>query len=230
MFLPFNDTEPNRYGSFPFVTLGLIAVNVAVFVLEIVWFEHDPLLIYKYGSTPAIVLSGNGPAALATITHMFLHGDIFHLVFNMIPLWAFGRRVEDACGPLRFLLYYLLCGVGADILSILVRSLVDPTIPGIGASGAIFGIMGAYLVLFPEGRIRSFFMIWIVPTFPRIRAIWVVLYFIGVQIIPAILFAQGKLDAGVDYFAHIGGFLGALFVHLFLRPEAFARYVSDVGV
>jgi membrane associated rhomboid family serine protease len=230
MFIPFNDTEPNRYGSFPFVTLGIIAVNTTIFVLELFWFQGDPLLFYKYGSTPAIVLGGTGPAALATITHMFLHGDLGHLVFNMLPLWAFGRRVEDACGPLRFLLYYLLCGVGADILSTLVRAFVNPNIPGIGASGAIFGVMGAYLVLFPEGRIRTFFLLWIVPAWPRIRAIWVVLYFIGLQFIPAYLRMTGESHSSVNYFAHIGGFLGALFIHLFLRPDAFARYMSDVGV
>jgi membrane associated rhomboid family serine protease len=230
MFIPFNDTEPNRYGGFPFVTVALIAVNCTVFLLELFWLEADPYLFYKFGSTPAIVLAGTGPAALASVTQMFLHGGLIHLIFNMIPLWAFGRRVEDACGPLRFLFYYLLCGVGADILSTIVRSFFDPTIPGIGASGAIFGVMGAYLVLFPEGRIRTFLLIWIVPTFPRIRAIWVVLYFLGIQLFSIYLIFNGNAEMKVNYWAHIGGFLGALFIHLFLRPEAFARYVSDVGV
>lgn len=228
MFIPFYDTVPNRYGSFPFVTVSLIAVNIAVFILELFWVGDDPLLIYKYGSTPAIVMAGTGPAAMAAITHMFLHGGFSHLFFNMLPLWAFGRRVEDACGPLRFLLYYLLCGVGADILSTLVRAFISPDIPGIGASGAIFGVMGAYLALFPEGRIRTLFFIIPIPW--PIPALWLVLYFIGVQFIPAYLTMTGEANASVNYFAHIGGFLGALFIHFFLRPEAFARYMSDVGV
>ncbi|NUM49121.1 MAG: rhomboid family intramembrane serine protease, partial [Anaerolineales bacterium] len=118
----------------------------------------------------------------------------------------------------------------ADILSTLVRSFLDPNIPGIGASGAIFGIMGAYLVLFPEGRIRTLFVIWVVPLWPKVRAIWVVLFFIGVQFLPAFLMMTGEAESRTNYFAHIGGFLGALFIHLFLRPEAFARYMSDVGV
>jgi membrane associated rhomboid family serine protease len=228
--IPFNDTEPNRYGGFPFVTIGLIGINIVAFILEIFWANADPNFFFKYGSTPAIVLAGTGPAALATITQMFLHNGISHLVFNMIPLWAFGRRVEDACGPLRFLLYYLLCGIGADILSTIVRAWVDPEVPGIGASGAIFGLMAAYLVLFPEGRIRTFIVIWIVPTWPRIRALWVVLYFFALQLIPAYLTAAGNTGLRINYWAHIGGFLGGLFIHLFLRPEAFARYLSDVGV
>ncbi|HLF91248.1 MAG TPA: rhomboid family intramembrane serine protease, partial [Anaerolineales bacterium] len=107
---------------------------------------------------------------------------------------------------------------------------VDPYVPGIGASGAIFGVMGAYLVLFPEGRIRTLILIWIVPTWPRIRAFWVVLYFLGIQLIPAFLTFTGEAEFRVNYWAHIGGFLGALFIHLFLRPEAFARYLSDVSV
>lgn len=230
MFIPFNDTEPNRYGSFPFVTVGLIAANVAVFILELFWFDRDPMLIYKYGSTPAIVLGGTGPAAISTITHMFLHGGFSHIFFNMLALWVFGRRVEDACGPLRFLFYYLLCGVGADILSTIVRAYLDPSIPGIGASGAIYGIMGAYLVLFPEGRIRTFVLVWVVPIWPKLRALWVVLIFVGLQLLSAYWTLTGRADVQVNYFAHIGGFLGALFIHFFLRPEAFARYMSDVGV
>ncbi|HNB54288.1 MAG TPA: rhomboid family intramembrane serine protease [Anaerolineales bacterium] len=230
MFIPFYDTEPNRYGSFPFVTVGLIATNVAVFILELFWVARDPLLIYKFGSTPAIVLEGTGPAAVATITHMFLHGGFSHIFFNMLALWVFGRRVEDACGPLRFLFYYLLCGVGADILSTIVRSFLDPSIPGIGASGAIYGVMGAYLVLFPEGRIRTFLLVWVVPMWPKIRALWVVIVFVGLQLFSAYWTMTGQSDGRVNYFAHIGGFLGALFIHFFLRPEAFARYMSDVGV
>jgi len=228
--IPLNDTEPNRYGGFPFVTIGLIAVNMMAFLLELIWVDIDPNFFYKFGSTPAIVMAGTGATALATVTQMFLHTGFLHLIFNMIPLWAFGRRVEDACGPLRFLLYYLLCGVGADILSTVVRIWVDPNIPGIGASGALFGVMSAYLVLFPEGRIRTVVLILGVPIWPRLRAIWVVLYSFGIQIIPAYLTIVGINEQKINYWAHIGGFLGGLFIHFFLRPEAFARYMSDVGV
>ena len=228
--IPLNDTEPNRYGGFPFVTIGLIAVNMMAYLLELIWTDIDPNFFYKFGSTPAIVMAGTGPTALATVTQMFLHTGLLHLVFNMIPLWAFGRRVEDACGPLRFLLYYLLCGVGADILSTVIRIWVDPNVPGIGASGALFGVMSAYLVLFPEGRIRTVVLILGVPIWPRLRAIWVVLYSFGIQIIPAYLTIVGINEQKINYWAHIGGFLGGLFIHFFLRPEAFARYMSDVGV
>lgn len=228
--LPFNDPEPNRYSRIPIITLGLIFFNTLFLIFELFWLSEDPYFFYRYGSTPAIILSGAGPAALATITHMFLHGGPGHLIGNMTALWVFGRRVEDACGPARFLLFYLLCGVCADILSTVVRAMSSPNIPGIGASGAVFGVMGAYLVLFPEGRIRTLILFWMVPTWPRIRAIWVVLYFLGVQVLPAFATLAKGANYEVNYWAHIGGFLGALFIHLFLRPEAFSRYMSDVPV
>jgi membrane associated rhomboid family serine protease len=159
---------------------------------------------------------------------MFLHGDIFHLGGNMLALWVFGRRVEDACGPWRFLAFYLLAGTWAHVLFILIQ--FDSRIPGIGASGAIFGLMGAYLLLYPGGRIRTLVFVSFVPLWPRIRAIWVVLYFVGIQIIPAIQTLLRKEDYSVNHWAHLGGFFSAVFILLFVRPEAFARYLSDTSV
>jgi membrane associated rhomboid family serine protease len=102
--------------------------------------------------------------------------------------------------------------------------------PGVGASGAIFGVMGAYLLLYPTGRIRTLVIISFVPAWPRIRAGWVVLYFVGVQIIPALAILFSDANYGVGYWAHLGGFFSAIFIFLFLRPEAFARYLSDTLV
>jgi len=146
----------------------------------------------------------------------------------MLPLWVFGRRVEDACGPWRFLAFYLLAGTSANIFFTLVLS--HSSIPGIGASGAIFGLMGAYLVLYPGGRIRTLVFLPFVPVWPRIRAIWIVLYFLGIQIIPAIRILSGKGDYTTNHWAHLGGFFTAVFILLFLRPEAYARYFSDTPV
>jgi membrane associated rhomboid family serine protease len=159
---------------------------------------------------------------------MFLHGGLFHLLGNMLALWVFGRRVEDACGPWRFLAFYLLAGTWAHVLFILVQS--DSRIPGIGASGAVFGLMGAYLLLYPGGCIRTLVLVSFVPLVPRIRAIWIVLYFVGIQIIPAIQILLRKADYSVNHWAHLGGFFSAVFILLFLRPEAFARYFSDTSV
>jgi membrane associated rhomboid family serine protease len=227
--LPLNDTEPNRYSFFPIMTVIMIVANCFVYYNEIfVVRENYWPFFMKYAATPYLILNAQGAGALSNITAMFLHGSLFHLLGNMLALWVFGRRVEDACGPWRFLAFYLLAGTWAHILFVLVQS--DSRIPGIGASGAIFGLMGAYLLLYPGGRIRTLVFVSFVPLWPRIRAIWIVLYFVGIQIIPAIQILLRKADYSVNHWAHLGGFFSAIFILLFLRPEAFARYLSDTSV
>jgi len=227
--IPLNDTEPNRYSFFPIMTIILIVINCFIFYIEVfvVGDDYWPFFM-KYATTPRLILSTQGGGALSNVTAMFLHAGFFHLFGNMLALWVFGRRVEDACGPWRFLAFYLLAGTWAHILFVLVQA--DSRIPGVGASGAIFGLMGAYLLLYPGGRIRTLVFISFVPLWPRIRAIWVVLYFVGIQIIPAILILLKKADYRVNHWAHLGGFFSAVFILLFLRPEAFARYLSDTAV
>src|SRR6266498_5801603 len=227
--IPLNDTEQNRYSFFPIMTVLLIVVNCFVFYIEIfVVGDNYWSFFMKYAVTPSVILSAQGGGTLSNVTAMFLHGGLFHLLGNMLALWVFGRRVEDACGPWRFLAFYLLAGTWAHVLFILVQH--DSGIPGLGASGAIFGLMGAYLLLYPGGRIRTLVFISFVPIWPRIRAIWIVLYFIGIQIIPAVEILLRKADYRVNHWAHLGGFFSAVFILLFLRPEAFARYISDTSV
>jgi membrane associated rhomboid family serine protease len=200
-----------------------------MFFVEVFIYRGDYWEFFmKYAATPRLILEGQGAGALSGITSLFLHSDIFHLLGNMLALWVFGRRVEDACGSLRFLGFYLLAGSSANILYVLAQH--DSLIPSIGASGAIFGLMGAYLLLYPEGRIRILFLLSFVPLWPRVRAIWIVLYFVGIQIIPALQILFSDADYQVNHWAHLGGFFSAVFVLLFLRPEAFARYVSDTQV
>lgn len=227
--LPLNDTEPNRYSFFPIMTVTIILVNCYMFYVQLfVVEEHYWTFFMKYAATPYLILRGEGAGALSNITAMFLHANLFHLLGNMLPLWVFGRRVEDACGPWRFLAFYLLAGTWAHVLFILVQS--QSHIPGVGASGAIFGLMGAYLLLYPGGRIRTLVFVSFVPLWPRIRAIWVVLYFVGIQIIPAIDILLRRADYSINYWAHLGGFFSAVSVLLFIRPEAYARYISDTAV
>jgi len=227
--LPLNDTEPNRYSYFPIVTVLLILVNCFVYLLELTLGRDDfwPFIM-KYGVTPTLILGVEGGGALSNVTAMFLHGGLLHLLGNMLALWVFGRRVEDACGPWRFVSFYLFAGTIAHVFYILVQH--DSPMPGIGASGAIFGLMGAYMLLYPGGRIRTLVFVSIVPTWPRIRAIWVVLYFFVLQVIPAIRILSGAEDYSVNHWAHLGGFFTAIFILLFLRPEAYARYFSDTAV
>lgn len=227
--IPINDTEANRYSALPFMTITLIIVNTAV----LVWELSLPNLalrgvIWVFGFTPSLIWARQGAGVISAITCMFLHGGIGHLVGNMLFLWVFGRRVEDACGPGRYLIYYLLAGATAGLMTALTQP--GESIPGIGASGAIFGVVGAYFVLFPGGRIRTLWFISFIPTWPKIRAFWFVLYYLLIQIPPAIDTYLNGVQYGTGYWAHLGGFFACIFILLFLRPEAFARYMSDVPV
>lgn len=227
--IPINDTEPNRYGFFPFVTVVLIAINTAVLVWEYSLSEEDiSAVFFLFGFTPALVWAREGGGAISVITSTFLHGGFFHLAGNMLFLWVFGRRVEDACGSPRFLLFYLLAGASASLITALAQP--ASVVPGIGASGAIFGVMGAYLVLYPTGRIRTLWFLTFIPTWPRIRAFWFVFYYLLIQIPPALDVYLNNTDSGIGYWAHLGGFFVCILIPLFLRPEAFARYMSDVPV
>lgn len=221
--LPLNDPEPNHYSGFPIMTVTLIMVNILVQAAEIILEPVLPArLHYLLGSVPLLVLNQQGGGALTSLTHMFMHAGIFHLLGNMWFLWVFGRRVEDSCGPWRFLFFYLMCGFFADFLSTLAR--FHSPVPSIGASGAISGLLGAYLILYPGGRIRTLIFLWWLPLLPRIRVFWFALYFFFVQqIVPVVL----SVRDGTNYWAHIGGFVACIFIIFFMRPEAFARYLSN---
>lgn len=230
--LPINDTEPNRYSSFSVMTLTLIVVNTIIFILEsLLPDDLRQVIFFFFGFSPRFLWMQVGAGVISVVTSTFLHIDIFHLLGNMLFLWVFGRRVEDACGPLRFLLYYMLAGVSAVLITAIV--IPDSPNPGIGASGAISGLIGAYLVLFPTGRIRTLIFIPFtpIPTWPRVRAFWYIFYYIATQVPSAIIIYNAqKNNLGIGYWAHLGGFFACIFIPLFLRPEAFARYVSDVLV
>jgi len=227
--LPINDTEPNRYSAFPYMTIALIVINTVIQIWEFT-LPRDALrgVIWTFGSTPSLLWARQGAGIISTITSMFLHGGLDHLFGNMLFLWVFGRRVEDACGPWRYLFFYLLAGTTSDLMTALALPNMD--IPGIGASGAIFGVVGAYFVLFPSGHIRTLWFISFIPAWPKIRAFWFVLYYLLIQIPPAIDSYLNGVQYGTGYWAHLGGFFACIFIPLFLRTEAFARYLSDVPV
>ena len=189
-------------------------------------FEGYIETLYLFGSVPTFVIGQQAAGALATITSIFLHGGIFHLAGNMLALWAFAQRVEDACGPWRFLAFYLLCGVVADIISTMSRS--TESIPGIGASGAVYGIMAAYLILYPKGKIKVLvfygFGFWRIP----FRAYWVILFFFLKEIPVALDVLLINVESSVAHWAHLGGFFAGTLIFLFLRPDAFHRFRNEL--
>ena len=202
---PIRDHNPSR--STPRVTLALIAVNIAVYLWGLSAFESNRELAnfyYDYALLPARLSGGENYAAL--VTSLFLHGGFFHLAGNMLFLWIFGDNLEDEMGHLPFLAFYLASGIGAG----LVHVAADPasTLPTVGASGAIAGVMGGYLLLFPKARvdILIFLVVYIkVITVPA----WIMLgIWFGMQ-----LFSGATVDTstgGVAYWAHAGGFVAGL--------------------
>jgi membrane associated rhomboid family serine protease len=226
MFIPLSDKEPNRYSGFSSVTLTLIGINVLIYAYESALYANNEdqfvLLIYLFGLVPKWLWSQEGGGALSIITSAFLHGSLFHLLGNMLFLWAFGRRVEDACGHWRFLCFYLLCAATAGVAHAIIHA--PDEIPAIGASGAISGVMAAYLMLYPWGRISTFVFV-IIPFRLSIRAFWLLIYFLLVSnLVPAIQVVLEQADFRVAYWAHLGGLIGGMSIFLFLRPEALYRY------
>ena len=228
--IPLTDLQPNRYTSFPFMTVFIILLNMIALIVQFLLFEFDLQAyveaIYLFGSVPTFVMQQQAGGALATITSIFMHGGILHLVGNMLALWAFAQRVEDACGHWRFLAFYLTCGVVADIISTMSRS--TESIPGIGASGAVYGIMAAYLILFPKGKIKV--LIFWGFGFARIpfRAYWVILFFFLKEIPVALDVLLISIESSVAHWAHLGGFFAGTLIFLFLRPDAFHRFRNEL--
>jgi len=233
---PLNDTESNRYSNFPFVTVTIIGVTAAIFLLELRLMQSDAaqfaLLIQSLGVMPRAMLSPAGWGALSALTSLFLHGGWVQLLGTMWSLLIFGRRVEDACGAWRFSIFYLLCGVCGIIADGVIRrdSATQFGVPSLGANGAVAGVMGAYLILFPTSRIRSFFFAWFVPFFPTVRAFWIAGYFLLFNLLTMFDLFCTEADFFVGYWAHLGGFLACLSIFFFLRPEAYQRYFSNVAV
>ena len=205
------------------MTVAILAVNVALFLYEV--FLPSPQgerFIYKFAVIPLEFKTGGNlsfspglPPFLSVFTAMFLHGGWFHIIGNMLYLWIFGDNVEERMGSIRFLLFYLLCGVVATFAQI--YGSFSSKIPALGASGAIAGVLAAYLRLFPKAKIAV-----LVPIFYFLRAVvlpawvvlglWILLQILQVQLTPA------KETGGIAYFAHIGGFVaGLLFMPIFVR-------------
>ena len=159
------------------------------------------------------------PLWLTIFTSMFMHGSLLHIGGNMLYLWIFGNNIEDALGKVRFLLFYLVCGVLASAAQIAVGP--NSLIPNVGASGAIAGVLGAYLILYPNARVLS-----IVPLFvmflANVRAVWVLLLWIGLQLFQGIMGLGMQRGGGVAYFAHIGGFFAGMLLISLLGGRALA--------
>jgi membrane associated rhomboid family serine protease len=205
----------------PYVNWALIAICFAVFVYEFVLPTRQlNAFFYSFGVIPADIVQLQNLYTL--FTSMFLHGGIAHLLGNMLFLYVFGDNIEDAMGHVSYLLFYLLTGVAASGLQIAL----DPTstIPLIGASGAISGVMGAYIVLFPQGRIRAIVIMGVIGTVLVPAWIMIGLWFLLQLFSGFMSLGVGGNAGGVAFWAHVGGFIaGAILVFLFRDRNAVAR-------
>jgi rhomboid family protein len=230
--IPLKDDVPSS--SFPFVTIGLIVLNVLVFLYQAsigMGSERAAeAFILEFGAVPcrvtgACTVPGDFPAPIATIfTSMFMHGGLFHVAGNMLYLWIFGDNVEDTLGHGRFLLFYLLAGVVAALAQIMVHP--DSRVPMVGASGAVSGVLGAYLLLFPYARVLVlliFGFFFRIVRWPAsiVLGFWIVVQFLNGLITVSV--AAGGAAGGTAWFAHIGGFLAGMVLLFLMRPRRTGR-------
>jgi membrane associated rhomboid family serine protease len=231
---PIQDSVPSR--SVPVVTRGLILINVVVFFFELSLSRESIIqLFYLFGVVPARFTDPEWAASIgfpigsywSLLTHQFLHGGWLHIVANMWTLWIFGDNVEDRMGPLRFIIFYLVCGVLAALTQVLVTP--DATIPSVGASGAIAGVLGAYLLFFPTARLIVLIPILFFPFFFELPAvIFLVLWFLIQLFSGTAMLASPQQVGGIAFWAHIGGFIaGMLLCRFFVRRPVRRRLQPD---
>ncbi|MDB5185630.1 MAG: rhomboid family protein [Candidatus Saccharibacteria bacterium] len=214
MFIPFGTREDRPKRRFPFITILLVLLNIAVFAYETYMLQtySDAQLAHffnQYAVIPANVTDGT-PLGIGLLTSMFLHADLLHLLFNMLFLLPFGDNVEDRLGHFRYLAFYLLCGLAASLLHVFF----DPsgTIPALGASGAISGVLAGYLMLYPRGKVKGLLFLGII-LIPKIEipAMAFIVFWFLLQLASGIAaIGVASEGGGVAFMAHVGGFIAGL--------------------
>lgn len=220
--IPLRDTA--RSSTFPIINIIFITFNIIIFIYEQSLGNQLNQFIYQYGLIPAILFS-NGDITLLDrftpfLSSMFLHGGWMHLIGNMLFLYIFGDNVEDRMGHLKYALFYIVCGIIAAFFQIGTN--VHSNIPMVGASGAISGVLGAYLLFFPRSKVLTLAPIFIFIHFVHIPAAVFILIWFGFQLLSGI----GTLSishgmGGVAFWAHIGGFIGGLILAKSFQKKAY---------
>ena len=211
--IPLHDDNPTR--TLPFVTVTFIITCIVAFLWQLSFGTDMQQVVYSLGATPAILFGYHDlpshlvrvPDWMTAFTSMFLHGGWMHLIGNMLYLWIFGNNVEDVMGHARFIVFYLLCG----LVALLANALPDTasTIPMIGASGAISGVLGAYLLVFPHARVLVAIPLGFYLHTVRLPAGWVLGFWFVLQLINTAANA-GNEGGGVAWLAHVGGFIAGM--------------------
>jgi membrane associated rhomboid family serine protease len=233
MILPLKDINPTIRT--PVVTIGLIALNVLVFLYQLTLGERLGVFIAAYGAVPfeithatdlvghyssSPVIHAPGPPLvwLTLVTSMFMHGGVMHIVGNMLYLWIFGNNIEDLIGPAKFLLFYIGGGLVASFAHIVTAP--NSLIPTVGASGAVSAVLGAYLVAYPRARVVCLVFLLVFVQLITVPAMVVLLFWFVIQALQGVATWGVGHKAGVAWFAHIGGFVaGVVGIKIFARKE-----------
>jgi rhomboid family protein len=235
--IPLGDEGAQQGRGLPIVNLTLIALNILFFIFQQV--GGDPIN-YGWSLIPKEITTGQdliGPTPvpgtndviplypapfgivyLTLLTSMFMHGGLLHIASNMLFLFIFGDNVEANFGPLKYLFFYLVCGFAADFAQIIMGG-ADSVIPNLGASGAIAGVLGAYIVLFPQARIRTLVFLGFYGTITYVPALIMIGLWIAIQLISVVGLQEATGGGGVAFWAHIGGFAAGLILTFFLRSR-----------
>ena len=235
MFIPLHDTNPLKKISFPYVTVALIVLNVGIYmVLQTGWFiplEDENLTAFAVVPTQFLASTGGDSSVLASggvllperltlVTYMFLHGGWIHLIGNMLFLWVFGDNIEDAMGHMRFIMFYLMCGIFAALAH--TYMLPHSDLPLIGASGAVAGVISAYLILHPKVKVWVL-ALWRIPI--RITAAWA----LGIWILAQFANLFFASEEAVAWWAHLGGLLAGAVLILFMRRRGVVLFDRTRG-
>ncbi len=244
MFLPLKDINPTS--RFPLVTVMLIAANVAVYLYEMSLGPHIEAFITSWGSIPyeithGVDMVGGDPTSPIVhtptpVTHyvtlfssMFIHGGFFHLFGNMLYLWIFGNNIEDLLGPVKFLVFYLVCGLIASLTHIVIQP--GSTIPTVGASGAVSGVLGAYLIVYPHARVLTLVFLVMFVRMMHVPAGLLLVFWFIMNAVSGVA-SLGLRCGGVAWFAHVGGFLAGVVLIKVMRGNRTAwrkQRNDDIG-
>ncbi|HLZ50520.1 MAG TPA: rhomboid family intramembrane serine protease [Candidatus Acidoferrum sp.] len=218
MFIPLKDLNPHK--TYPVVNTLLILTNVIVFLFQLTLTPSQyKAFLLTNATIPSHInglLDGNispEAALLPLLTSMFLHGGLAHIAGNMLFLWIFGDNVEDYFGHFPYLLFYLFCGVGSDLLHIAFN--FNSSVPALGASGAISGVMGAYILLYPRAQVLTLVLVFFLP----IPAFIILGYWFLLQFLAGVSSVGAAATGGVAWWAHIGGFLLGMIITAFSASD-----------
>jgi len=222
--IPYKDDNPINI--IPFSTILIIGLNILVFIMQLMSGENSRDIVYSYGAIPHNIVSFNSNQPISPVltifTSMFMHGGLLHLAWNMLFFWIFGNNIEERLGHVRFIVFYLFCGVVAAFS----HALLSPgsTVPMVGASGAIAGMLGAYILLFPMSQIHTVVFLGFYITVIKIPALIVIGFWAIIQVVSGLISQGNAGQGGIAFFAHVGGFVAGLATIKLWQPRRSSKW------